>query len=133
MIRPSRRAFPSAHDYWDGNWVYAMIEIAAGAFGGQFEAMLRAEEFARFRDELCPLYQNLIGTATFDTREGWLRLNVEGDGKGHFHAKCEAHDYPGTGNRLAFGIDFDQTELPDVVRGLDVICEAYPVVGNAPV
>ena len=32
------------------------------------------------------------------------------------------------GNRLTFEIDFDQTELPAVLRGLDAICAPIPVV-----
>jgi hypothetical protein len=132
IVRPSRREYPEAQDYYDGNWVYTTIEIAAGAFRGRFEAMLRAEEFVRFRDELRPLYESLSGRATFDTMEGWLRIDVQGDGKGHFHAACEAIDQPGLDNRLTFKIDFDQTELPAIVQGLDAICEAVPVVGAAP-
>jgi hypothetical protein len=34
------------------------------------------------------------------------------------------------GNRLTFTIDFDQTEVPDIMRGLDAVCEAFPVVGK---
>ncbi len=91
--------------------------------------MLRTEEFVRFRDELQPLYERLSGRAVFETMEGWLRIEINGDGKGQFHAACEAVDQPGVGNRLAFKIGFDQTELPAVVRGLDGICAALPVVG----
>ncbi len=60
--------------------------------------------------------------------EGWLRIDVEGDGKGHFHATCEAMDRAGTGNRLRFAVDFDQTELPAMIRDLDSICDALPVI-----
>jgi len=63
--------------------------------------------------------------------EGWLRIDVQGDGRGHFDAACEAIDQPGIGNRLAFKIDFDQTELPSIVQRLEAICEAVPVVGAA--
>jgi hypothetical protein len=41
-----------------------------------------------------------------------------------------AVDEPGIGNRLTFGLDFDQTELPEILRGLDAICVAFPVVGK---
>jgi hypothetical protein len=34
------------------------------------------------------------------------------------------------GNKLTFRIDFDQTELPEILRGLDAICETFPVVGK---
>jgi len=117
-------------DYWDGNWVYATIRIAARAFRGEFEAQLRTDEFVGFRDRLRPLQQKLDGAAKFETMEGWLSVDIEGDGKGHFHAACEAVDRPGLGNRLTFGLDFDQTELPEILRGLDAVCAAFPVVGK---
>lgn len=129
IVRPTRRENPEATDADDGNWICATIEIAAGAFRGSFEANLRAEDFVLFRDALRPLYERLDGGATFDTMEGWLSIAVRGDGKGDFHAACEAVDRPGLGNRLTFAIDFDQTELPAMIRGLDAICEAVPVVG----
>jgi hypothetical protein len=131
IVSPSRREWPGATDYWDGNWVYATVTVVAGLFRGSFEAQLRAEEFLRFRDQLRPLYEKLTGRAVFDPMEPWLRIEVEGDGKGHFHASCKADDQPGIGNKLAFGIDFDQTELPVILKGLDAICEAFPVVGVA--
>ena len=97
IVRPSRREYPEAKDYDDGNWVYATIEIAAGAFRGRFEAMLRAEEFVRERHDLRYLYEHPSGKATFDTMEGWLRIDVQADGKGHFHAACEALESAGLG------------------------------------
>lgn len=36
------------------------------------------------------------GCATFETMEHWLRVGVQGDGRGHFLAKCEARNQPGT-------------------------------------
>jgi hypothetical protein len=130
IVSPSRRQHPEAHDYWDGNWVYASVRIAARGFRGDFQAQLRAEEFASFRDQLKLLNEKLDGRAKFATMEGSLRIEIEGDGKGHFHAECAAVDQPGMGNRLTFTIDFDQTELPDIMRGLDAVCEAFPVVGK---
>jgi len=128
-VSPSRREFPELADYWDGNWVYATISIVAGGFRGEFEAQLRTEEFVRFRDELGPLHNSLVGRAKFDTMEEWLSIDIAGDGKGHFHADCVAIDMPGTGNRLTFGIDFDQTDLPEILGGLNAITKAFPVVG----
>lgn len=132
VVQPRRRKSPGPEDFYDGNWVDAAIHIGAGGFQGQVESVLRSEEFVSFRDQLRPLHATLTGRATFDTCEGWLRIQVEGDGKGHFHAECEATDRPGTGNRLVFKIDFDQTEVPEILRGLDAICDAIPVVGRKP-
>lgn len=128
-VNPSRREFPELADYWDGNWVYATISIVAGGFRGEFEAQLRTEEFLRFRDELRPLHDSLIGRAKFETMEGWLSIDIMGDGKGHFHADCVAVDMPGTGNHLSFGVDFDQTDLPEILKGLDAITQTFPVIG----
>jgi hypothetical protein len=130
IVSPSRRENPKAADYWDGNWVCATVTVAAGAFRGSFEAQLRSDEFLRFRDGLRPLYEKLAGRAVFDPMEPWLRIEVEGDGKGHFHASCKACDQPGIGNALSFAVDFDQTELPAILEGLDAICEAFRVVGS---
>lgn len=47
----TRREFPEASDYWDGNWVYTTIRIRAGAFRGEYEALLRTNELASFRDQ----------------------------------------------------------------------------------
>ncbi len=129
-MSPSRREFRNLNDYWDGNWVYATVTIAVRAFRGGFEAQLRAEEFVGFRAQLRSLQENLGGGAKFETTEGWLAVNIQGDGKGHFHAACAAVDQPGIGNRLTFGLDFDQTELPEIQRGLDAICAAFPVLGK---
>jgi hypothetical protein len=126
--RDRGRACPEATDYSDANWLNATVDVAAGAFRGAYDAALRAEEFARFRNQLRPLYDTLAGRATFDTMECCLGIQVEGDGKGHFHAKCFAVDVPATGNRLTFTLDFDQTELPAIVRELDAVCAAFPVV-----
>ncbi len=126
----TRREFPEASDYWDGNWVYTTIRIRAGAFRGEYEALLRTDELASFRDQLRTLHATLKGSATFETMEHWLRVDIQGDGRGHFQGKCEARDQPGIGNTLRFELTFDQTELPRVITALDEVVRAFPVKGN---
>jgi hypothetical protein len=126
----TRREFPEASDYWDGNWVYATIRIRAGAFRGEYEALLRTDELASFRDQLGTLHAALNGSATFETMEHWLRVDIQGDGRGHFLAKCEARDQPGIGNTLRFELTFDQTELPPALTALDEVIRAFPVKGS---
>lgn len=55
----------------------------------------------------------------------FLRVTVVG------RARCEARDEAGTGTRLEFGLELDQTELPGIARGLDEVVRAYPVKGEA--
>ncbi len=121
---------PDASNYSDTNVVDTTVEVAAGAFRGQFDAEFWTDQFVHFRDQLLPLYEKLVGRAKFDPLEDWLSIEIEGDGKGHFRAKCIARDYPGIGNRLTFEIAFDQTELPAILRGPNAICEAFPVIGE---
>jgi hypothetical protein len=130
VVRATRRERPDATDYWDGNWIHADIEVAAGAFRGRYEAQLRAEEVHAFRDEMRALGSKLDGMAAFKTIEEWLRMQIVGDGRGHFRASCHAIDAPDGGTRLTFEVSFDQTELPAIVRALDRICDAFPVVGR---
>jgi hypothetical protein len=129
VVRADRRDHEGATDFWDGNWLVAKVTVAAGGFRGELAGSLRADEFVRLRDQLRLLFDDLAGTASFKTMEDWLMIEVVGDGKGHFHATCIAVDVP-TASRLTFTIDFDQTELPDIVRGLDAVCEAFPVLGK---
>jgi hypothetical protein len=124
-VRVERRDHEGATDFWDGNWLVAKVTVAAGGFRGELAGSLRADEFVRLRDQLRLLFDDLAGTASFKTMEDWLMIEVVGDGKGHFHAICIVVHVP-TANRLAFGIDFDQTELPAIVGGLDAVCEAFP-------
>ena len=114
---------------WDDEWIDAVVTIGAGAFRGEFHAHLLPGDFVRFRDQLRPLNESLVGSATFDTLEGWIQIAISADGKGQFHAACVADDEPGVGNRLTFGIDFDQTELPAILGGLDEICDAIAARG----
>jgi hypothetical protein len=99
IVSPSRRSWPEATNYSDANVLDATVDVAAGSFRGQFAAEFWADQFVRFRDQLVPLHQRLVGRAKFDPLEDWLSIEVEGDGKGHFRAKCIARDDPGIGNR----------------------------------
>ena len=122
--------FPDSLDYWDGNWVYAYVRIRVGGFRAEYEALLRTDEIAHLRNGIAQLHVDLKGTASFQSMEEWLKMTVDGDGRGHFVAACEARDKPGAGNMLRFGLRFDQTELPPVLASLDAVLAAFPVKGT---
>jgi hypothetical protein len=132
VVNVLRRAHPQATDYWDGNWVTSRVTIAAGGFRGEYPADFRTNEFASFRDQLRNAYDTLVGSAVFRPMEPWLFIDVKGDGKGHFRAECRAADEPGIGNTLAFEIALDQTDMPEILRTLDALCEAFPVIDPPP-
>jgi hypothetical protein len=129
VVRVLGRERSEAKDYWDGNWVDARVRVAAGGFRGELGGALRTEGFVRLRNQLRLLGDDPAGNAKFETMEDWLSIAIVGDGKGHFHAACAAVDVR-TANRLTFGLDFDQAELPEILCGLDAVCEAWPVVGK---
>lgn len=128
-VQVVRRAIPSANDYWDGNWVIANVAIRAGAFRANFEANFRTSDFAGFRDSLSSIYDSLDGEARFEPMEGQLAVVVRGDGHGHFQASCTAMGEAGIGNRLEFALQFDQTDIPGLVRDLGRVVASYPSRG----
>jgi hypothetical protein len=129
-VRITGRSHPGSQDFWDGNWVNADIEIDAGSFRGRYGAYLRAEELEGFRDALARLYSFDAKEAKFETMEKQLNIRITGNGLGHFMAECEALDQAGIGNRLIFSLEFDQTEIPEMLKGLDAVVREYPIKGR---
>jgi hypothetical protein len=124
------RSHPRATDYWDGNWVRAAVEVAAGGFRGKVGGDLRADELARFHEQLVRLQQSLRGTAEFETMERWLSIQGTGDGKGHMEFRCTVRDQCGVGNTLACTIASDQTFVRSAVKALAAAVQAFPVIGS---
>ena len=124
------RSHPSADDYWDGNWVRAAVDVQAGGFHGSVGGDLRAEELARFLEQLTGLQKSLQGTAEFETMEQWLSIRVVGDGRGHMATRCIIRDQPGIGNTLECMLATDQTFTQATVVELAAVVQAYPVVGK---
>lgn len=128
-VRPLARTHPGVDDYWDGNWLTCEVEVAVGGFTGGVQAELRAEDFFKFHRQLRQLHKSLTGQAKFATMEGWLDVDLKGDGNGHVTVEGEVLDQPGIGNRLNFKLEMDQTYLPTALAGLESIMSAFPVVG----
>ena len=129
-VKPLYRPYDQCQDYWDGNWVTSQITIRVGGFYGNITASLRTDEFFHFKEELSKLYAALKGQASFSSMENWLTIQVEGDGLGHFEAQCVVLDEVGVGNRLHFRLNFDQTELPQIIKNLEEVLHVFPVRGK---
>ena len=132
-VTPLYRPHETSQDYWDGNWLESKIDIRVSGFSGHLRASLRADEFQRFKDQLAKLYTDLKGSAEFTSLEHWLTIQVDGDGLGHFEAECQAMDQAGKGNLLEFRLNFDQTDIPAIVKGLEQILQTFPVRENSEV
>src|SRR5690349_13949775 len=77
------RNIPEAADYWDSNFLRCTAELAAGAFRGSLNNLIRNEDLVRFLPRLEGLSERLDGVALFDTIDGWLDVQVIGVGRGH--------------------------------------------------
>ena len=122
------RSHPGARDRWDGNWVRASVEIAAGGFRGEVGGDLRAEELASFHRDIARLADSVAGEARFTTMEDWLSIVVTGDRRGHVELACEVRDQPGVGNTLAFRLGLDQTYLRPMVDQLGHAVSEFPEI-----
>lgn len=127
-----RRERPNASDYWDGNWVTSIVEIAAGPWKGAYRANFRTDEFARFRDRLQRLYDDKeAGAAEFESMERWLRMKVErSDRLGHVSVTGEAQPLFDKHNALHFALELDQSYLPAAIEGLGSVLKEFPVIGS---
>jgi len=107
-------------------WLPARIEIAVGAFGGSYKSDLTSMAFSRFAAELRELYRTVSGSAVFTDYEGQLEMQLACDIRGHIRLKGQAMDFAGTGNRLAFELNLDQTNIPPILKSLESFLEEYP-------
>jgi hypothetical protein len=124
------RLYPEAANYWDKNWLRAKAEVAAGAFQGRLEGDLRTDEIAGFYKALLRLDSHLKGTAELAAMEAWLKIEMEGDGRGHLETCCRLRDDLVDGNTLEVRLHLDQTFLPPLLRQLGQVLAAFPVIGS---
>ena len=122
--------YPNAELDWDRNWVNTLVLVKAGAFNGEFKADSMTTDFEIFKKELKALYQNLDREATFKGIESQVTIRVQGDGIGHLKTECSLLDYAGTGNELKCELEFDQTQLPELIDQLEQITIAFPTTGE---
>lgn len=116
---------------WDKNWVKTNVTVKGGKFSGQYSGDFMTVDFAKFKQELSLLYNNLKGTAKFNDLEGYLELKITGDGIGHFGVDVKACDHPGIyASELTFTMGFDQTVIKDLINQLDIITQQFPIIGD---
>ena len=118
---------PAAGDFSDDNWLRVKVAIHCGAFQGEFLATFLTSDFESFREQLSSLYETLKGEAEFQTIEEQLSFSITGNGMGHMLLRGSALDQAGIGNRLAFTLNLDQSQLYSSLQSLGAIISAYPV------
>jgi hypothetical protein len=125
-ITPIKLAHDSSSDDSDRDWIKSEIEISAGSFKGKFNGDLRITDINYFRLGLEHLYTHLNDELIFEDLEGYLKTNIKGDGNGHFEVMCTVSDNPGyMPSKLSFYLDFDQTQIMQMVRELNAIATQF--------
>jgi hypothetical protein len=99
-------------------WISSRAQVHAGKFQGAADLYLEAGDLKRFSEPVETLYRTLKGEAALNTIEDQISLLLTGDGKGHIELKGTLLDRCGTGNRLNFVLQYDQTLLWQTVSAL---------------
>jgi hypothetical protein len=129
QIKPERLLCPDSGMDWDKNFISTRIYIKVGGFQGEYIAEIMTFDFYKLKKDLERLYNNLSGYGYFDCLERYLTIKIAGDGLGHFKCECEAIDQPGFEESVfKFVISFDQTQINNLVKQLDLILEEYPII-----
>jgi non-ribosomal peptide synthetase component F len=121
---------PGAGAYWDGNWVRAEVEVAAGGFQGRVAGNLWLEELVSFRNQLSRLLDTFSGSAEFQTMERWLSLRVTSDRRGHLTLAAEIRDEPAGANVLSCRLEYDQTYFRPMFADLSAAVDQLIAVGQ---
>jgi hypothetical protein len=122
------RPFADEPDHHGRNLLRAMVHVAAGPFQGGYRIDVYAWEFEALREALRALDGSGQGAATLEDAEGGLALELSAHGPGHCLVRCVARDVGVSGARLEFEIGLDRVDLPPVVRDLEAILRAFPVI-----
>jgi len=123
----------NVRDNWEVNLLDIEVEIAVGGFRGLFGAKLTLGHLARLRNELAQLHSRDLRELGFEPYlspyNSNLIFKIKGDGLGNFTADFDVADEPG--NQLEFRLSFDQTEIPEMLNGLDAMLIEYPFLDNS--
>ncbi len=129
-LEPISFTLPDADSAWDRSWIKTNVIVKAGVFSGQFVAEFMTTDFEQLKQQLEILDNDFKGTAIFNPLEQQLLLKIKGDGLGHFEIDCEAAPERFLGQTLSFSINFDQTEIKNHIRQLEIITKQFPVSGD---
>ena len=99
-------------------WFHASVSVQSAVWNGNLRAEFMAGELNQFGLEIERLYKELKGKAELRPIEPFLEMTFEGDGRGHILVSGTACDRLGTGTRLVFEFELDQTQLPNIAKAL---------------
>jgi hypothetical protein len=126
------RAYETATDYWDGNWIRVTASCRyPGAWTSAEGTILHLPAVMRLLGGCEKVFETLEGNATLACMEPYLEVEIRSTGSGHLAVRIsitpdhltQSHSY----------IDeLDQTFLPAIIAGCRSILAKYPIRGVAP-
>jgi hypothetical protein len=122
------RPFADEPDHYGRNLLRGMVHVAAGPFQGGYRIDVYAWEFEALREALRALDASGQGAAALEDAESGLAVEFSADGPDHCLVRCVARDVGVSGARLEFEVQLDRAELPMIVRDLDALLRAFPVI-----
>lgn len=112
----------------DYSWLRVEIATKAGRFSSNYIVDIYKVNLFSFYEKFAMLYENLNGSAIFEDSENCFKINITGDGMGHFTVAVEDIDYSQEDAVLKYSINFDQTQLPEMINQLNKIINKYSAV-----
>lgn len=99
-------------------WARARVKLAVEGFVADVAVFIDRDDFARFASELEALDQSLSGVARLEPLERQVSLRVSADHRGRLTLKGELRAQAGSGTRLEFEFELDQTFLREPLAQL---------------
>ncbi|KGR76261.1 WapI family immunity protein [Ureibacillus sinduriensis] len=124
------RSHPNTTDYWDINWIDSKISVEIPGYVVQFHAALRTDEISDFLQGLKLMYSNLRGKAALNNLDNAIFFECEMDHLGKLKWLGETCYPAGYGALLKFEFSSDQSYLKKLIKELEAILSAFPVIGN---
>ncbi|WP_203364726.1 hypothetical protein [Bacillus sp. REN10] len=124
------RNYPNSSDYWDRNWVSSKLKIEIPGYTVSFVADLRTDELSDFVNKLKIMNKNMKGKAILNNLDGYLEIEGEMNKLGQIIWTAETCYPAGYGAVLNFEFVSDQSYLETIIKELDDVLVAFPVLGN---
>jgi hypothetical protein len=131
-IRILRRTDQVIRDYWDANWLVAVISIRVGGWKGKNEqAYFRTEELSRLRTTIELFAEGKLFDAEFAPMEPHLQIKMRAEeGGGPVTVSGTALDRLENGNRLSFAMTIAPAAFPSLAKQLALVETSYPTIGK---
>jgi hypothetical protein len=122
-----KRSNSQSTDYWDGNWLEAVIGVEISGSKVLYNTNLRVDDLQGFNKKIIDMRNGNIKECEFTTMEEGLWLHFRTEFNGSVNCKGKTNSY--NGNSLNFALQTDFLSLDFFINELGIILKLYPLVG----